>query len=111
MHKSFVVSAQRISKFKESAAKANTVQIYLAVLRLRSVGTDLLVSYNVPQAFAPGSSSEGRAILGSAENVAVIEGVLRSLQVKEWGLFAGGGGGGEEEEQADAVEGEAEMAQ
>ena len=87
IHKSFTVCSQRVSKFKESADKANSVQIYLAVLRLRHVGTDLLISYNVPQHFAPGSSSEGRPILGSAENLAVIEGVLKSLQVKQWELF------------------------
>lgn len=89
IYKSFTVSSQRISKFKESADAANTVQIYLAVVRLRSVQTDLLISFNVPLAFGHGSSSEGRQIMGSAENLAVIEGVLATLKVREWGLFGG----------------------
>ena len=83
------MSSQRISKFKESEDAANTVQIYLAVVRLRAVGTDLLISFNVPLAFGHGSSSEGRQIMGSAENLAVIEGVLATIQVREWGLFGG----------------------
>jgi len=87
VHKSFMVSTQLISKFKESSDKANTIQIYLAVLRLRRVETDLLVSFNVPVAFGAGSSSAGRSILASEENRAVVEGLLKSIQIKDWGLF------------------------
>jgi L-lactate utilization protein LutB len=87
IHKSFCISSQRISKFKESADKANVVQIYMAVLRLKAVTTDLLISFNVPMQFAAGSSSEGRSILNSAENVAVIQGVLKTLTIKDWSLF------------------------
>jgi hypothetical protein len=87
VHKSFIISTQLISKFKESVDKANTVQIYLAVLRLRRVGTDVLVSFNVPLQFGAGSSSAGRSIMASEENRAVIEGMLKSMQIKDWGLF------------------------
>lgn len=87
IHKSFCITNQRISKFKESADKANVVQIYLCVLRLRRVTTDLLLSFNVPLQFAAGSSSEGRSIMQSEENLAVIRGVLKTLQIKDWGLF------------------------
>jgi hypothetical protein len=81
------VSSQLISKFKETADKANSVQIYMAVVRLRSVGTDLLISFNVPTRFGHGSSSEGRAIMDSGENRSVIDGVLRSITINDWSLF------------------------
>src|SRR4051794_33204404 len=80
--KSFVVASQRVSKFRDSADKANVVQIYLAVVRLRHVGTDLIVSYNVPVAFGPGSSSgDSTLLMNSTENIAVVEGVLATLKV------------------------------
>lgn len=59
----------------------------MAVIRLKRVTTDLLISFNVPMVFGHGSSSEGRAIVNSEENMAVIEGVLKTLQIKDWGLF------------------------
>jgi hypothetical protein len=85
--KYFIVSNQRVSKFKESADKANTVQIYMAVVRLKGVGTDLLLSYNVPLQFGSGSSSEGRPILSSDENMAVIQGVMSTIRINDWALF------------------------
>lgn len=87
VHKSYCLSSQRVSKFKESESLANVVHIYMAVIRLKSVTTDLLVSFNVPTSFAHGSSSDGRAILQADENRAVIQGVLKTLAIKDWGLF------------------------
>jgi len=85
--KSYIISAQRVSKYRESAQQSNLIQIYLAVVRLQNVGTDLLISFNVPLAFGAGSSSEGKTIMDAVENKAVIEGVCRTIKVVDWSLF------------------------
>ena len=46
---------QRVSKFKEH--DRNTVLVCLAVLRLPSVDSDIVIHYNCPAALAPASSS------------------------------------------------------
>ena len=92
---------QRVSKFKEDAG--NIVQIWLASVRLPSVGTDVLISLNVPVQFAPGSSSAATVHSGMigaggvalpaavADAAPVLTEVLSSFVVHDWGLFAGDG--------------------
>jgi len=86
----YIIGSMNISKYRETAV--NTVHIYLAVIRLKHVTTDLLVIMNVPQHFNPHSSSYGRPIVDNTVNKHVIETVLKSLRVNDWSLFSGGGG-------------------
>ncbi|KAI8822245.1 Mog1 protein [Fimicolochytrium jonesii] len=91
---SILVGRQQINKFNERTPSAvNTVVIYLAVIRLPQVGTDVLVSYNHPIALGEGSSSaaalsEAGGHIGvpdvAAEN---FKRSVQSLNVIDWGLF------------------------
>lgn len=80
---------QRIAKFKE--LERNEVAIHLAVIRIPSVDSDIVVHLNQPlnissksssttvaHAHVEGSNEEGRALFRE---------ILRSLGVKRWGLF------------------------
>jgi len=87
VRKSFCVSSQLVSKYHDSAAAANAVQIFLCVVRLRHVGTDLLISLNAPTQFAAASSTSASAVVDAQANRAVVDGILKSLTVRDWGLF------------------------
>ncbi|KAJ3332174.1 hypothetical protein HDU76_001055 [Blyttiomyces sp. JEL0837] len=64
-HISVVIGQQQIAKFKESDPNArNLVNIYVAVVRLPQVGTDMIISYNHPVAL--GDTSSSRAELEKA---------------------------------------------
>lgn len=48
--KYYCIAEQHVSKFKEQAR--NTIQIYMAIIRLQQVKTDILLTFNIPTAFA-----------------------------------------------------------
>ncbi|KAF7728614.1 hypothetical protein EC973_005841 [Apophysomyces ossiformis] len=80
---------QQVAKFNEDKHQAyNVVQIWLAVVRLATVATDLVVTINAPVAVAPGSSE---SMAASLTELAVVEqeitGLLRGLTIKDWSLF------------------------
>lgn len=103
---------QQVSKFKEQ--DRNTVVVCLAVLRLPSVDSDIVIHYNCPASLAPASSSAAVASV-HAESVDVAGGtaggngeggqgevgkvglagaaetsfrrMLSSLIIQDWGLF------------------------
>jgi hypothetical protein len=62
-----LVGQQAVAKFHEGPQAANTVRIYMAVLRLPSVGTDLLFTMNVPLVISPSSSSAKPGVVGEAQ--------------------------------------------
>ena len=66
--------------------------MWLAVVRLPRVGTDLVVSISRPVADA---AAEGVAEM---EDFDLLLAVVASLEVRDWSLF--GGGGAEESEEA-----------
>lgn len=53
---------QKVAKYKETDEKANTVIVFLAVIRLKEQATDFLISCNFPTAFAKGSVVEGTRV-------------------------------------------------
>jgi hypothetical protein len=82
----------RASKGRDAAELANNVLLLLAVLRFPQHEADLLVSVNAPVCVAGGSSAGlqgGEQPAAQGQAVGVMQGVLRSLKVEDWGLFGG----------------------
>ena len=76
----------------QSLAEGARLHVWLAVVRLPRVGTDLVVSISRPVADA---AAEGVA---AAEDLELLRAVVGSLEVRDWSLF--GGGGAEDSEEA-----------
>lgn len=87
-----VTGSLKASKGRDGAEQANNVLLLLAVLRFPQHATDLLVSVNAPVFVAAGSSAgiEAGVQTGVQEAATgVMSGVLRTLCVRDWGLFGG----------------------
>jgi hypothetical protein len=84
-----LVGDQKVTKFREQSVEAaNTVRLFLAVLRLPRVATDLLVTVNVP--VVVGEASSSRQIWGAGDVTTGLEHfrtLVGSLAVHNWGLF------------------------
>lgn len=82
---------QSVSKGRQSSHAANDVLVVLAVLRLPSVGSDLLVSLNSPVLISEHSAAAADAGAGVKTAFAtapqLMAAVIRSLKVEDWGLF------------------------
>jgi hypothetical protein len=97
---------QQVAKFREtSTTSLNTVDIFLAVIRLPQVNTDILITVNVPVLI--GSTSSSRQMLSDniAEPSSDVDGItplqtgniqlgelhvrslLSSFAIKDWELF------------------------
>ena len=79
-------------KGRDAAEHANNVLLLLAVLRFPQHATDLLVSVNAPVFVSAGSSAGLEAGVqpgAQGQAAAVMQRVLSSLCVKDWGLFGG----------------------
>lgn len=83
-----VTGSLKASKGRDGAEQANNVLLLLAVLRFPQHATDLLVSVNAPVFVAAGRSA---GIEAGAQDAAagVMQGVLQTLCVRDWGLFGG----------------------
>ncbi|KAG9402565.1 hypothetical protein AC1031_007175 [Aphanomyces cochlioides] len=81
------IGKQNVAKFKEAAK--NTMQLYVACIRLPQVTTDLVVSVTVPLALNPNSSStrDGQVVTNADEGFAILKEILRTLAVHDWSLF------------------------
>ncbi|KAJ3299346.1 hypothetical protein HK104_009198 [Borealophlyctis nickersoniae] len=93
-HISLLSGQQQITKFRErDPLTRNVVHIFMCVLRLANVRTDLVISYNYPIALGPASSSaqalaESGAGMGLPETALEnFREVVRSVKVHDWGLF------------------------
>lgn len=87
-----VSGTMKASKGRDAQEQANNILVLLAVLRFPQHATDLLVTVNAPLFVAEGSSAGVEAGVQPAaqeEAVEVMQGVLRSLAVRDWGLFGG----------------------
>jgi hypothetical protein len=51
------IGFQRVSKFQEKSEHRNTVNVFVAVIRIVEYSTDIVISVNIPMAFHPQSSS------------------------------------------------------
>mmetsp|Transcript_4567 Transcript_4567/g.16069 ORF Transcript_4567/g.16069 Transcript_4567/m.16069 type:complete len:192 (+) Transcript_4567:104-679(+) len=82
-----LLSKQMVAKFREQAR--NEVEVYLAVLRLPTVTTDLLVSLSRPVHVDSNSSSHETMRAGALgpEPMQTFTTLLRTLKINNWGLF------------------------
>ncbi len=82
---------QAVSKGRQGAEAANQVAVLLAVLRLPSVRSDLLLTLNSPVTIAPQSQAAEHAGAGAklrhAQAPALMLQLLASLQIVDWSLF------------------------
>lgn len=74
-----------MAKFREHAH--NVVFVYLAVIRIPEVQTDILISMNTPEYIDHLSSSAGAVPVASEETLATFHEVLASFQILDWSLF------------------------
>jgi hypothetical protein len=81
---------QHVAKFKES--ERNAVAVHLAVLRIPSVDSDIVIHLNQPLAISDQSSSATVAHATPAgtpeQGIALFRAILASLKVRDWALFA-----------------------
>ncbi|KAK5580505.1 hypothetical protein RB653_000525 [Dictyostelium firmibasis] len=85
-----LLAQQKIAKFNESAE--NTINIYMALVRLAKSRTDLLITYNEAITIAPASSS-----MAVVQNVTpsndqsksqqLFLAMLKSFKIKDYSLF------------------------
>ena len=84
-----LLGQQEISKFKESAK--NLVNIYMCLIRLPSVTTDIIITFNDPVLVNPQSSSKPDSVTSSLEevqaHVLLFKSMLRSFKIEDWSLF------------------------
>ena len=96
---------QHVAKFKES--ERNAVAVHLAVLRIPSVDSDIVIHLNQPLAISDGSSSATVAHATPTgtpdQGLALFRTVLASLKVRDWALFASPN---EDDENLDDIAGE-----
>ena len=88
-----VRGVQLVSKFNEGEEARNRVVIYLAVIRLPSKDTDVVLTLNVPTKLSTASSSATLFENTEPEDLPVAPGVfahmLKTFRVCDWGLFDG----------------------
>ena len=94
-----MVAEMRTSRYREEDRKANTVRVYLTLIRLREEESDVLILLNAPVQWGAGSVVEGKQLLTHQQNEEVVRCVLQSFTVLDYGLF--GGPGGADERMAD----------
>jgi hypothetical protein len=79
-----------LQQFNESAA--NVVNLYIAVIRLPAIQTDLLITFNEPAALNPASSSSRHIDSNSAsfagESLQLFQTLIRTLEVRDTSIFA-----------------------
>lgn len=87
IYKALLLGRQHVAKFKESAK--NVVEIYMAIIRIPSITTDILITFNVPTNVHPQSSSSSN-ISNTAQQTEpgkIFQEVLRTFKILDWGLF------------------------
>jgi len=79
--------SQRVAKFNERVL--NNLHLYLCVLRLPHVSTDVVVTYNHPAVASPTESGSRGADEDPdvASGRVVLETAIREFRVHDWGLF------------------------
>ncbi len=83
----FARGRMRISKGRDTAAQANDVDVLLVVIRLASVSSDVLLTFNRPTAFAAESQSQGCRVASVDEHEAVVQRFLTSFQIVSMDIF------------------------
>jgi len=88
---------QEVAKFKEGADSANQIRVLVGCVRLRAVGTDMVISFNSPVEINSASSSAETVNQDAADAAAeapdaVIELMKRifgTAKIVDYGLFGG----------------------
>jgi hypothetical protein len=77
-----------VSKYKEEAR--NIINIYLGLIRLPHVGTDILITLNNPVVIQPTSavSEAANAQRPADEAMQLFRTILHSFNIIDWSLFA-----------------------
>jgi hypothetical protein len=86
-----IAGRQTVSKFRREDAPLEIVQILLVIVRLPHVGTDILISVNVPfvESLAPIKIEDLFDLRTQAHPATrVMAAALHSLHVRNWSLFA-----------------------
>ncbi|TPX38020.1 hypothetical protein SmJEL517_g00393 [Synchytrium microbalum] len=86
---SIAIGTQKIAKFNETVP--NTVNIYVAVIRLARENTDILISYNHPIEIDARSSSttiERATTVPAQVALTNFQAVVKSFTIVDYGLFA-----------------------
>lgn len=76
---------QRVAKFNKAANEADDVLILLALWRIPGKKTDMVLTVNFPLA----QGGKAAASIDDSEARRAFEAFVGSLEVKDWGLFAG----------------------
>ena len=79
----------QIAKGRDAADAANTISVYLLVVRLPSVTTDVLLTFNAPIAIAASSqcAAHVQRLASVEENDAVLARALQSFALKSMSIF------------------------
>lgn len=89
--KSMCTGTQTVAKAKDDPSAVNCVHVLLANIRLRSVGTDVLITMNTPLTVSKDSRAAAANVQASAAVFAAAREdfvhLLRSLDIKDWRLF------------------------
>jgi len=93
VHMVGIVALQRIAKFKEGDAAKNCVRVFMAVLRLPHVRSDILLIVNTPVEVSAASSSFKalEEIPDADDALALFKDVMRTFTVHNWAIFPEGG--------------------
>lgn len=76
----------QVAKFNETSF--NTIQMFMCLIRLQNVQTDLLVTLNNAIRLDPDSSSvQHAALVGTSNPLTILKATLKSLQIVDWSLF------------------------
>lgn len=87
-HAHLVRGVQVLTKSRQHSSQARPVAVWLGVLRIPSVQSDILVTANFPCEGAIGEQRDGplnQKYVGS--KAPLVKDMLRTLTVHDWGLF------------------------
>jgi len=88
----FLKGSQIVAKYNESSPNAkNFLFLYMAVIRLQNVTTDILVTLNHPLVLGPAGSSAHSGVMSIGDAAIAdqrFKDFVHSFSIKDWSLFA-----------------------
>ncbi len=75
----------KIGKSHDSAL--NDIRVFVAAFRIPSVNSDIMITLNIPKAFAEGSRVAGRPVQSPEAADAMIQRVVSSFTIKSLAIF------------------------
>jgi len=80
-----LVGIQQVSKYRDDTA--NTVQVCMAIIRLKRYSSDICVFVNTPLQTSSSSSTAGLSACSESLGPEVMTKVLNSFEIKDYSLF------------------------